>query len=202
MTEQQAIERLNQYRQMQARLTVLSTYPVGMGITVSRINGDDQLQELHRRLRGLPSYLYLSKHEQELESVAHAYLGGRYPAGTRSQLAAVPWHGADPEDGALLQELRDKIRKVIAARGWDLRDDIDAVLDRVAEYQDLRAEIARIDNVLAALESYKPDYARLLRLRYVEGQHWENVSRMMNLSKDGYYRLHSKAVKELRKLCE
>lgn len=203
MTEQDAINQLSQYRQMQARLQVLSTYPVGMGITVSRLNEDDQLQELHRRLRRLPSYMYLSKREQELETVAHAYLGGRYPTGTLAQLHAVPTRGADPEDERLLRELRAKIRKVIAARGWDWPEDVfDAVLDRLSEYQDLKAEIARIDTVLSALEQYKPEYARLLRLRYVDDKHWEVVAAELNLSKDGYYRLHKRAVKELRKLCE
>ncbi|MGG1601119.1 RNA polymerase subunit sigma-24, partial [Paenibacillus naphthalenovorans] len=155
MIEQKAIEQLSQYRQKLARLQVLSTYSVGSGITISRLNQDDQLQELHRRLRGLPSYMYLNKHEQELESVAHAYLT-RYPAGTRAQLAAVPTRGADEEDERLLRELRSKIKKVIAARGWEM-DDLDAVLERVAEYQDLKTEIERIDTVLAALEAYKPE---------------------------------------------
>lgn len=199
MTEQEVIEKLSQYRQMQARLKVLSTYDVGMGITVSRLNEDDQLQELHRRLRGLPSYMYLNKHEQQLEATAHAYLT-RYPTGTRAQLAAVPTRGADEEDEKLLRELRGKIRKVIAARGGDERDDIDEVLDRLAEFQDLQAEVNRIDTVLNALEQYKPECAKLLRLRYVENKHWEEVSREMNLSKDGYYRLHKRAVGELVKL--
>jgi len=98
MTEQQAIELLSSYRQKQARLQVLSSYSVGAGITISRLNEDDHLQELHRKLRGLPSYLYLSAKEQRLEATAHAYLE-RYPAGTRAQLAAVPREGADEEDG-------------------------------------------------------------------------------------------------------
>lgn len=192
MNEQQAIELLSSYRQKQARLQVLSTYSVGAGITVSRLNEDDHLQELHRKLRGLPSYMYLSAKEQQLETVAHAYLE-RYPAGTRAQLAAVPREGADAEDEKLLNELRAKIRKVIAARGWDVRDDIDAVLDRLAEYQDLKAEIERVDTVLAALERYKPDLARVLRLTYVEGKSWSAVAAEMNISKDVFYRWKRKA---------
>jgi len=194
-----AIEQLSQYRQMQARLQVLSTYSIGAGITVSRLNQDDQLQELHRQLRGLPSYMYLNKHEQRLEATAHAYLT-RYPAGVKAQLAAVPRSGADPEDEKLLRELRSKIQKVIAARGWDMRDDIDEVLDRVAEYQDLKAEIERIDNVLNALAAYKPEFAKLLRMHVIDGQSWEAVAEKLNLSKPVFYRWRKKALEEFERL--
>jgi len=199
MTEQQAIELLSSYRQKQARLQVLSSYSVGAGITISRLNEDDHLQELHRRLRGLPSYLYLSAKEQRLEATAHAYLE-RYPAGTRAQLAAVPREGADEEDEKLLQELRRKIRKVIAARGWDVRDDIDAVLDRLAEYQDLKAEIERVDTVLAALERYKPDLARVLRLRYVEGKQPSEVAAELKIAERTFRSWQKKAEQEFARL--
>src|SRR5690606_27719914 len=105
MTEQRAIEQLSQYRMKQARIQVLSTYSVGAGITVSRLNEDDQLQELHARLRRLPSYMYLSKHEQQLELVANAYMN-TYPAGVAAQKRAVPVEVPDEEDRKLLQELR------------------------------------------------------------------------------------------------
>lgn len=199
MTEQQVIEQLQSYRQKEARMKVLSTYSVGAGIQISRLNEDDQLQDLHRRLRGLPSYMYLSQHEQHLETVAHAYMT-RYPAGTRSQLAAVPKSGADAEDDQLLVELRGKIRKVIAARGGDVRDDIDEVLERLAEFQDLRAEIARIDTALKALEDYKPEYAKLLKVHYVDGKPWDITAKELSTSKDVFYRWRKKAVAEYEKL--
>jgi len=199
MTEQQAIELLSSYRQKQARLQVLSSYSVGAGITISRLNEDDHLQELHRKLRGLPSYMYLSAKEQRLEATAHAYLE-RYPAGTRAQLAAVPTRGADPEDEKLLHELRAKIQKVIAARGWDVRDDIDAVLDRLAEYQDLRAEIERVDTVLAALETYEPAYARLLRATYVEGKETSEICGEFRISARTYWRKKAEAEREFARL--
>ena len=198
MTEQQAVELLSRYRQMQARLQVLSTYSVGAGITISRLNEDDHLQELHRKLRGLPTYMYLTKHEQKLESIAHAYLT-RYPAGTRAQLAAVPTRGADPEDEKLLRELREKIRKVIAARGWD-RDDLDEVLERLAEFQDLKAELSRIDTVLAALERYRPEYAKLLRLRYVEGKQPSEVAAELGIAERTFRSWKEKAEKEFASL--
>lgn len=168
MTEQEVIEQLSNYKRLLARKHVLDNYTIGAGITISRLNQDDQLQDLHRRLRGMPSYMYLSAREQRLENVAHAYLG-RYPAGIQSQQRVVPLQGSDAEDAKLLHELKAKIGKVIAARGYDVRDDIDVVLDRVTELQDIQDEILRIDSVLAGLERYKPEYARLLRLRYVQG---------------------------------
>ena len=194
------IDQLMQYRQMQARLTVLSTYSVGMGITVSRLNEDDQLQELHRRLRGQPSYMYLTAKEQQLETTAHAYLGGKYPTGIRSQQRAIPRVGADEEDDELLRELRQAIGKVVDARGWDLRDDIDAVLDRLAEYQDLKADVARIDNVLETLKGYKPDYERLLRLKYVDGYNVEEVCKRLSVAEKTYKRWRIKAIAEYEKL--
>jgi len=199
VTEQQAIELLSSYRQKLARLQVLSTYSVGAGITISRLNEDDHLQELHRKLRGLPSYMYLSAKEQRLEATAHAYLE-RYPAGTRAQLAAVPREGADEEDEKLLRELRAKIRKVIAARGWDIRDDIDAVLDRLAEYQDLKAEIERVDTVLSALEQYKPDLAKVLRLIYIEGKTWGEAASEMSISTAAFYRRRRAALEKFAEL--
>lgn len=194
------IEQLIQYREKKARLQSLSTYSVGMGITVSRLNEDDQLQELHRRLRGLPSYMYLSSKDQRLETTAHAYLGGRYPAGIRSQHRAIPRVGADSDDDELLKELREKIGKVLAARGYEIRDDIDAVLDRLAEYQDLQAEITRIDNVMAALKSYKPEYEKLLRTNIIEDKPWYETAKELSVSKDVFYRMRKKALDKYEKL--
>ncbi|MGO4543244.1 RNA polymerase subunit sigma-24 [Paenibacillus sp. 2TAB23] len=201
MTEQQTVEQLSRYKQLQARIQVLSTYSVGAGITVSRLNQDDQLQELHRRLRNLPSYMYLGKREQKLEATAHAYLT-QYPAGVKSQLAVIPQQGADAEDDKLLQELRDKIGKVIAARGYDVRDDLDAVLDRMVELQELQDEVARIDTVLEAIKGYKPDYERLLRIHYVDGKAWGEASQEMQVSKDVFYRWRRKAIVEYEKIAK
>ncbi|MGN7457881.1 RNA polymerase subunit sigma-24 [Paenibacillus pasadenensis] len=198
MTEQQAIELLTSYRAKQARIKALDAVPVGVGITISRLSEDDQLQQLHRKLRGQPSYMYLTGEELRLEATAHAYLT-RYPVGTLAQLAAVPVQGADPEDSGQLQELRSKIKRVIEARGAGT-DDLDMLLERLAEAQDLQAELRRVDAVLEALAGYKPDCARLLRLRYMEDKRWDEVTRTMRISKDGYYRLHRKAQLEFQKL--
>lgn len=199
MTEQEAIEQLGRYKQIQARIQVLSTYSVGAGITVSRLNQDDQLQELHRRLKGRPSYMYLGKREQQLEATAHAYLT-RYPAGVKSQLAVIPQQGADVEDDKLLKELRDKIGKVISARGYDVRDDLDAVLDRLTELKELQDEINRIDTVLAALETYEPDYTKLLRLRYVEGMQVGEVADSLGIVRRTFERWQPRAIAEYSKL--
>ncbi|MGO4786992.1 RNA polymerase subunit sigma-24 [Paenibacillus sp. 2KB_20] len=197
--EQQVIEQLSQYRQKKARIQALSTYSVGAGITVSRLNEDDQLQELHRKLRGLPSYMYLSGYEQKLESVAHTYMTW-YPAGVKAQKQAVPVQVMDPEDTDLLQELRRKIQKVIEARGYDIRNGIEEIMERLTELQDLQAEVNRIDAVLDALEQYKPDYAKLLRIHLIDGISWDKASKEMNISKDVFYRWRKKALTEYEKL--
>ncbi|MGG1878278.1 RNA polymerase subunit sigma-24 [Paenibacillus cisolokensis] len=195
----QAIEQLTRYRQMKARIQVLSNYSVGAGITVSRLNEDDQLQELHRKLRGLPTYMYLNKRELELETAAHAYLD-RYPVGVKAQKRAIPTKGADQEDTELLQELRRKIQKVIAARGYDIRDDVDQIIERLAELQDLQAEVNQIDTVLDALEQHKSEYARLIRKHLIDGATWEETAREMSLSKSAFYRWREKAIEEYEKL--
>ncbi|OME86515.1 MULTISPECIES: RNA polymerase subunit sigma-24 [Paenibacillus] len=179
--EQQVIEQLSNYRQKKARIMALSTYSVGAGITVSRLNEDDHLQELHRKLRGLTPYMYLSKHEQKLESVAHVYITG-YPAGVKAQKQAVPVQVMDPEDTELLQELRRKIQKVIEARGYDIRNGIEAIIERLTELQDLQAEIDRIDFILSTLEEYKPYAATLMRWIYVEGMELQELTEKLEIS--------------------
>lgn len=199
MTEQTAIEQLSQYRQKQARIHVLSTYSVGAGITVSRLNEDDQLQDLHRKLRGMPSYMYLSGYEQTLEQAANAYMTW-YPAGVKAQKRAVPDDVMDPEDRKLLQELRDKIQKVIAARGYDVRSNIDEILDRLTELQDLQADVSRIDTILRALEQYKPEYADLLRLKYIQEMDVTETCKRLAVVEKTYYRWRRRALNEFIKL--
>ncbi|SFE11226.1 ECF sigma factor [Paenibacillus algorifonticola] len=199
MNMQKAVEQLKDYKQLQARMQVLSNYSIGSGITLSRLNGDDQLQDLHRRLRGLPSYMYLSAREQRLETTAHAYLK-QYPAGIKSQLKAIPEYGADAEDDKILQELRNKIKKVIDARGYGVRDDLDAVLERLSELQDIQDEIKRIDTVLEALQRYKPEYERLIRLQYIEGTTVSRAAIKLCVTERTFRRWRDRALQEYLKL--
>lgn len=189
MNEQ--IEQLANYRQIAARIQVLEKYSVGNGITVSRLNGDDQLRELHLRLRGLPSYMYLTKREQRLETVAHAYLQ-RYPAGTRAQRDALPVETMDDEDEKLLRELRKKIETVIEARAGHVND-FDAVIARISELQDLQRQKELIDNALEALGSYKPEY-ELLKLRFVEGRSPAEAMSKLGISPRTFRRWQSNAI--------
>lgn len=195
MTEQEVINQLSQYRQKQARLTVLSSYSVGGGITVSRLNEDDQLQELHAKLRPLPSYMYLSKYEQKLEQVATAYMT-RPPAGLKAQQQAIPKRALTKEEEKLLDSVRDKIKKVAAARGYDIRGDIDEVLDRLTEFQDLQKEISQTDTALRALETYKPILSKLLCLRYVDDLPASEVAKRLGVVTKTFDRWRKKAIKE------
>ncbi|GAC42821.1 hypothetical protein [Paenibacillus popilliae] len=191
--EQQVIKQLTGYCDIIGRLRVLETYSVGNGITVSRLNEDDHLQELHRKLRGLPSYMYLTPHEQRLEAVAHAYLG-IYPTGTLKQRQAVSeCISDDDEDRELLNELRKKIQKVIEAR-TGTPEGYEAILEQLAEYQDLQAEKQRIDAVLGAMKEQYPEHETLIRLHLIEGKSWINVSKMMHISKSVFYRLRRVAL--------
>lgn len=200
MTQQEVVEQLTGYKRLIARIKVLSNYSVGAGITVSRLNEDDHLQELHARLRGMPSYMYLSKREQKLETVAHTYLQGQYPVGIKNQQRAIASVGEDEEDTKLLKELKRKIDKVIAARGYTIRNDMDEVLERISELQDLQAEVKRIDEVLAALEQYKPEYEQLLRWRYVEALSARETSFRLNITERTLRRWNAVAIQEYIKL--
>lgn len=199
MNEKEVINQLSQYRQKQARIKVLSTYSVGAGITVSRLNQDDQLQELHAKLRNMPSYMYLSPYEQKLETAANAYMTD-YPAGIKAQCKAVPVNVMDDEDRALLQSVRQKIQKVIAARGYEVRDDIDKVIERVTELQDLQAEVARVDFILEKLNEYKPYHTALLTLFYVDGLTIEDLTQKLENSESTVRRKLRTAEREYVKL--
>uniref|UniRef100_UPI001C2F43D8 sigma factor-like helix-turn-helix DNA-binding protein n=1 Tax=Cohnella sp. GbtcB17 TaxID=2824762 RepID=UPI001C2F43D8 len=65
---------------------------------------------------------------------------------------------------------------------------------------DLQAEVKRIDNVLEALAEYKPDYARLLRLRYVDGKSAEEAASALRISKTTFYGIAKKAMSEYANL--
>nr|WP_256872510.1 ECF-type sigma factor [Paenibacillus sp. 79R4] len=102
----------------------------------------------------------------------------------------------DDEYHELLQELRDKIQKVIAARGYEVRDDIDAVLDRLAEFQDLQADIQRLDFILERLQEYKPYEATLLRWIYIDGLDQNDLVEKLDVSESTIRRRIKKAERE------
>jgi Protein of unknown function (DUF1492) len=197
--EQRVIEQLTGYRDIVGRLRVLENYSVGNGITVSRLNQDDHLQELHSKLRRMPSYMYLSAKEQRLEAAAHAYLD-RYPTGTKAQLKAVQdCEPADEEDGLMLEELQRRIVKVIEAR-TGTPEGFEAILAQLAEYQDLQAEKQRIDAVLNEIKEISNTLAELLRLRYIENETVSSVCGSLSIAEKTYFRWRVKAVNAYAKL--
>lgn len=194
MSSKRAIEQLSGYKAIVARIRMLEHYPVGAGICISAVNREDHLHELHERLRELPSYMYLSKHEQKLESVAYAYLT-RYPAGTENQLAEVrKVKGADEEDERLLRELRGKIRKVIEARSG-LPGALDSVSGRLSELQELERRKKQIEWGLEVLEECKPEYGRLLRLQYMEGKTTAAIATELQIEERTFRRWKLEALK-------
>lgn len=195
MNEQAVIEQLANYKRIVARIKILEKYPIGNGITVSRLNQDDHLQELHRQLRGMPTYMYLNKREQRLETAAHTYMT-KYPSGTKAQLGELTGaSGADDEDEKLLLELRRKIEKVIEARTGEVGD-YDAVIERISELQDLEQQKEQIDTALEALATYRPEYAEILRLIYTDGQGIENARTELRVSPRTFLRRKSDAEAE------
>ncbi|WP_018887481.1 antiterminator Q family protein [Paenibacillus massiliensis] len=62
------------------------------------------------------------------------------------------------------------------------RSDIDEIIDRLTELQDLQADIQRLDFILDKLEEYKPYAATLLRWVYVEGMELKEITEKLELS--------------------
>ncbi|WP_058304609.1 DUF1492 domain-containing protein [Gorillibacterium timonense] len=195
MNHDQVISQLKGYKRIVGRIKYLEKYPVGGGIRLSSISQDDNLQTLHRQLRGMPTYLYLNKREQELETTAHAYLT-RYPAGTKAQLREVQGlYSDDREDERKLREVEQKIRKVLETRTGQ-SEGYHGVLERLSEIQDLEQEKEQIDNALEALGEYKPHYADLLRLRYIEGKAVDQVADDLAISRVTFFRWKTKSLEE------
>jgi hypothetical protein len=82
--EQMVIEQLREYKLISGRIKILEKTPIGYGLYLDTDNQDDKLQDLHRKLKNMPSHMYLNKSEQELESIAFAYLES-YPLGVKAQ---------------------------------------------------------------------------------------------------------------------
>ncbi|WP_246096561.1 ECF-type sigma factor [Paenibacillus sinopodophylli] len=197
--EKQIIDQLSSYKRLKARKKQLEGTTVGPGVRLSSMSEDDQLQELHRQLRKLPSYLYLDEQEQRIEKAAHANLK-KYPLGTRAQLNEVikSRAAASPEDEKLLRELEQKIEKVLESRsGSNGFEGYMGVIDKISELQDIDKELQSIDQALEALEGYEPDYARLLKLRFIEGKPTEFVASELGIVDRTFRRWKQKALAEV-----
>ncbi|NBD24326.1 DUF1492 domain-containing protein [Paenibacillus glycinis] len=194
-TEQAVLDRLRTYKRLIARIKILERHPVGNGMYLKSIHQDDHLQDLHRQLRGLPSYMYLNKREQQIETMAHAYLTKR-PTGTRSQLQEVRQiQAVDAEDERLRRELVGKIEHVIEARSG-ARAGFDEVIDRISELQDLEKKKQQIEWALDVMEEYKPDYGRLLRLEFVQDKTPAAIMYELGISRSTLYAWRQKALEE------
>lgn len=193
--EDSIIEELKGYKGLVGRVKVLEKYPIGNGIFIDSQNEDDKLQDLHKHLRDLPTYMYLNQHEQGIEQTSFEYLT-KHPLGTRSQLHAVKdIRTVDEEDDKKLGTLQRKIKKVIEARRGGV-EGFKGVVERLTEMQGLQDQINRIDHILDVLDDYKPHYARLLKLKYVNDQSVERVAEELSVSRKTYERWRPKAVEE------
>ncbi|MEJ8306647.1 RNA polymerase subunit sigma-24 [Saccharibacillus sacchari] len=206
LIEQKVAEQMDRYRWLNARIRILETYSIGSGVLLHTIFEDDRLQELHEKLKGQPSYMYLSPREQELEMTAHINLE-RYPIGIYAQgreieAITTPPEKEDPQGHRDVIELKRRIQRVVEARtGGVVRSGtIEEVIDRIAELQELQAERANLDNVLDEVSDLKPEYTVLLKLRYAERRQVAEVVRRMNISRKTYDRYRERAVDEYAKL--
>lgn len=197
--EQLVIDQLHAYKRLKARKKQLEGTSVGPGMRLSAVSEDDHLQELHRQLRKLPSYMYLDEQDQRIEAAAHANLS-KYPIGTKAQLNEVKKSRAtaSPADEKLLRELEKKIEKVLEAReGSGGFEGYMGVIDKISELQDIEKQLQSIDQALEALEAYAPDYARLLKLRFIEGKPTEFVASELGIVDRTFRRWKQKALQEV-----
>lgn len=191
----EVIERLKEYKQKAARIRVLSRYYNGSGVVSKPFQEDDELHRMHSKWR-IESYL--TAEEKQLVQTARDYIAGS-PTGSRSQLDAVPKIGVNEGDTCRLREIRDKIKRVMAERQQS-KNDMDTVLDRVVELQELQAELHRIDIALEELATYKPQYSKLLKLRYIEGLSVTEVSTQFAIVRKTFSRWKIAALKEFERL--
>jgi hypothetical protein len=197
--EKLVIEQLSEYKRLSGRIKVLEQTPIGNGMYLNSSNGEDKLQDLHRKLKGMPSHMYLTKSEQEIEIIAGAYLT-KLSTGTKSQLRDVKGTSAvDEEDHKLLKELTKKIEKVIEVRNGNASG-IDGVIARLSEMQDLQKKLDYIDSVFAALDEYKPSYTKLLKLRYIDKIPVDDIADALHISRKTYDRWRPNAIDEYARL--
>ncbi|QGQ95846.1 DUF1492 domain-containing protein [Paenibacillus psychroresistens] len=193
--EQLVIEQLREYKLISGRIKILEKTPIGYGMYLDSDNKDDKLQDLHRKLKGMPSHMYLNKSEQELESIAFAYLEN-YPLGTKAQMNEVKsiqvW---DSEDRKQLKKLQSKIAKVIDARNGQTYG-IKGVEQRISELQDLQRKIEQMDLALDTVEWIKPLHGKLLRMRYIDKAPVDDIAYELSISRKTYDRWRPVAIEE------
>jgi len=193
--EKDVIEQLQGYKRLCGRIKMLHMQPIGMGMSIEHDGSEDALIALHKKLKGLPTYTYLTEKQQKLEITAYAYLE-KYPLGTKAQLSEVKRHdGADAEDKANLKELARQIQKVIDARAGEGKG-YEAIMRRLDELQSAMDEKELIDSTLLSIGEYKPHYAALLRFRYIEGYSVAEVTSELIISTSTFDRWREKAVVE------
>lgn len=83
--------------------------------------------------------------------------------------------------------------KVLSKYSADVGNEDDKV-------QELRADLDRIDTALKALEEYKPEYAMLLQLRYIDGWKAVDAAAEMYISCRTFTRWRDRAIKEFAKV--
>ncbi len=194
--ERQVLRQLSDYRRNIARMRILEKTPIGYGMSLDAFNDDDKLQDLHRKLKSMPTYMYLTEDEQDLRFLAAVYMRKKR-IGTKSQLYdARRLFSNDPEVQRQLEKIGDKIEKVLDTRSGysESYEGLDGVVQRISELQDLQRENEQIDLVLNTLDWYKPNYGRLLKLRYVEGCKVENIAKEFHISEKTYERWRPKAI--------
>lgn len=193
--EELVIEELAEYKKLSNRLRILNKQSIGMGMSMEFTNPDDKLKDLHNRLKPLKSYMYLTKKEQALETIAHAYLP-RYALGTKAQLNDIRGLvGNDDEDDKLLRDLERKVEKVYDARHGEV-DGYEAVLSRMVEMQEIQDKLSHVESIFDIMDEKKSHYVLLLKMRFIEKEEIEQVMHELNTSRAVFFRWRTLAINQ------
>lgn len=197
--EELVIEELAEYKKLSNRLRILNKQSIGMGMSMEFTNADDKLKDLHNILKPLKTYMYLTKKERALETIAHAYLP-RYALGTKTQLSDIRGLvGNDDEDDKLLRDLERKVEKVYDARHGEI-DGYEAVLSRIVEIQEIQDKLSHVESIFDIMDEKKSHYVLLLKMRFIEEEEIEQVMHQLNTSRRVFFRWREKAIDEYASL--
>lgn len=197
--EEAVIKELAEYKRLSNRLRVLNKQTIGVGMSMEFSNPDDKLKDLHSRLKPLASYMYLSKKEQELETIAHAYLP-RYALGTKSQLSDIrELVGNDAEDDKLLRGLEHKVEKVLESRRGDI-EGYEGILNRMVEMQDIQDKLSPIESIFDIMQERKPHHVSILKLYIIDKMDLEIVIQKLCTSRTVFFRWRLKAIEQYAEL--
>ena len=203
------VDRLEAYVQNKGRIKVLEKQARGIGLGLyldigprTQLSDTELKRAVHEKLRGLPEYLYLSAHDQELVGVYRAYLHDQNHTTLIAALRAIRRVKADDEeDEKLLTELARRLAKILDDLRPPIREvdelasaRVDARKEAEMEMAELLAEEDVIEEAIKQLGVQDLELEELIKRRYIEGMSVSAVCLKMNIREATFHRKRRKAI--------